>query len=372
MEISDRLGEMLVGALSEEERTNVGAHLQDCASCARELEELRTLEDRLRRLPALEARRPKRRLRAWGPLLAAGVFLLFVTVILTRREGDQSPGAPQGVGRKEDVKASARHLLPRFEALGKLLREIDRGPARDGKALKRSVEALQADTDLLERGVPADAKELRERVRTMRQAYRVVEMLLWEPPDHAKFEAALKEFDPEDQRRISAVYLAGLSPAPSEMMTLSKDFFRRGRDAAADLADEPLPVVSISLTVTNYMRKEDQRIWNTGRWEIMRPGGSKRGIVRFTLGDRPWFGEIQDRVLRSLLADLKEDDLLILRDGSTCRCDAPQFKLTVSVDGVKNEFTFAHAHEEKDRAQQEVVEAIIKFTERRATTPVEK
>jgi hypothetical protein len=363
---------MLVGALSEEERTKVASHLRDCASCALEQEELRTLEERLRHLPPPEARRRKHGLRALGPLLAAGVFLAFLTLILARREGDRTSDASQGVGRNEDVKESARKLLRRFEGLGKLLRAIEQGPARDERALMQSLEALQSDTDILERRVPAEAKETRERVRTIRQACRVVAMLLWEPPDHGKFEAALKEFDAEDQRTISAVYLTGVFPTPSEMMTLSKDFFRRGRDAAADLADEPLPVVSIVLTVSNYRRREDQRLWNTGRWEILHPGGAKRGIVRFALGDRQLFSEIQDRVLRSLLADLQEDGLLVLRDGSPCQCDAPQFKVTGSVDGVKNDFTFVHAHEEKDRAQQEVVEAILKFTEKHATTPVEK
>jgi hypothetical protein len=343
MTCPDRLGEWLVEALEPDEQAAVGLHVRDCAACTAEVNELRGLEGRLR---TLARPRPRRRwLLATGPAIAAGVLFVIVGLILGM------PGQPA-----QDLKPDAREMVAQYERLGEHLRTATRSPMPEAKPILDCVAAIRAIADRLEGRAPA------EDLRTIRRSCLVIEMLSWEfPGARLRIEATRKEFSEAEWKQVFKAYLSD-SVSVEDLEFLTTTFFRRGRDAAADLADDPSPGIEVLLSVSNNVGK-----WETAEYRIAWPKGAATGEVSSEVDRKQRKTAVLDAgVLRSGIAELRDRGLLTLRDATKCKCDAPQYRLTATVGDRKNSLHFGHAHAEIDHPQWELVEAVIRFVEKRA------
>lgn len=133
--VQEELVELSLGTLSGRVRSEVLGHVEGCAQCSAELEQLSVVSDALlqlapriqppvgfelrlaERLRAPESRRP-RRARRLGVLCAAAVFLVVLGFSLGALV---TPGGGAGRGRSETANLTAANLTSHGHVLGEVM-----------------------------------------------------------------------------------------------------------------------------------------------------------------------------------------------------------------------------------------------------------
>ena len=143
------------------------------------------------------------------------------------------------------------------------------------------------------------------------------------------------------------------------------------------LAFAPAPEgdgVSVRVTVANFYKTADGKLWSSGSWEITRAKGDPVAAVRWVLepqakgtAKRDWKGEMSLQNLDQALADLKKKGLFTAKDSQPCLCDAPQFKMTAKEGKTEHAFKFGHGHGDHDQEQKALVDGFLKLVEEHVT-----
>jgi len=140
------------------------------------------------------------------------------------------------------------------------------------------------------------------------------------------------------------------------------------------LATAPDDDVSVRLTVANFYKTADGKMWSSGSWELTFKKGDDVAKARLVLepqgktGERrDWKGEVSLKELDKAVVELKRKGLFTAKDPVPCACDAPRFKMVAKEGRVEHAFNFGHDHPNQDQLQKALVDAFIRFIESHVT-----
>jgi anti-sigma factor RsiW len=209
---TERLSEYLDGGLGEEERVALERHLAECASCRRQLDELREVVRWLRadapdapdpgvwprvaeriaglpaaRTPAPSWRSPRFRLLACGALAAAAVAVIALPAIRDARAPNSFPSThrpPGGIALPVSAAPSPSHAQAVAELEAVLAEGRGRLSPETVQRLEASLAIVEAAIDQAQQAIAADTsnpyvlrhlERLRqEKVETLREAAMIV------------------------------------------------------------------------------------------------------------------------------------------------------------------------------------------------------